>query len=407
MNNKTKSRAALAGGLLAAALLGGVKRPALADEAPTEAQSNAALQSRIDALEKQLNAQAALLEELKKQQATLQKNDDKTVKSKLPVTVSGTVQVEGLARLNESGPAARTSDTFRLRRGQIKLQAQVTPRIGATAMFDIAKVQDGNDRASDTVLQDLYISYLLNQSKDKKNANYIDAGQQKVPIGYEGSLSASALPFVERSLLSQLRDPLRAAYETGRDTGVQLRGAAGKFDYRLGVFNGFGDRQNTLAFSDAKAVIGRLAYNVTSDWQVGASAARGDTGINAAAVRADRHLWNAFTAYKHGKFSFQGEYTKGDYSDPTGALQNIRGYYGNVGYFLAPKLEGVARADFFNYENLDAAIKQYTLGLNYYLKGNNAKLQLNWVHTDGDPTAPGTTFDNDSDELRTLLQVAF
>jgi phosphate-selective porin len=272
-------------------------------------------------------------------------------------------------------------------------------------MFDIAKVQDSNDRASDTVLQDLYVSYLLNKSK--KNSSYIDVGQQKVPIGYESLLSASALPFVERSLFAQLRDPLRANYDSGRDTGAQLRGTAGQFDYRIGIFNGFGDRQNGLAYSDAKAVIGQLAYHVTPAWQIGASAARGNTGISSSGVRADRHLWNLFTAYKHDKFSLQGEYLDGDYSDPVNGTQDVRSYYGNAGYFLTPKLEGVARADFFDYKNLNATIKQYTLGLNYYLKGNNAKIQLNLVHTDGDPAAPGSTFDNDSNELRTLFQVAF
>jgi phosphate-selective porin len=243
----------------------------------------------------------------------------------------------------------------------------------------------------------------LNQSKDKKNANYIDVGQQKVPIGYESLLSASALPFVERSLLSQIKDPLKAPYETGRDTGIQVRGTSGKFDYRLGVFNGLGELTNAVANSDTKAIIGRLAYNVTPDWQIGASYGRGNTG----SPRADRDLWNAFTAYKHDKFSLLGEYTEGDYSDPTNGTQDIRSYYGNVGYFLTPKLEGVARADFFDYKNLNATIKQYTLGLNYYLKGNNAKIQLNLVHTDGNPAAPGSAFDNDSNELRTLFQVSF
>jgi hypothetical protein len=203
-----------------------------------------------------------------------------------------------------------------------------------------------------------------------------------------------------------LRDPIRGNYGNGRDTGVQLRGSQGKFDYRLGVFNGFGERQNGLAVSDAKAFIGRLAYKVTPDWQIGGSLARGNTGVNSS-VRADRNLWNAFTYYKKNKLSLQGEYTEGNYMDSLNGTQDIRSYYGNVGYFFTPKLEGVARADYFDYKNLNAAINQYTLGLNYYLKGNNAKIQLNLVHTDGNSAAPGSTFDNDATELRTNFQVAF
>jgi hypothetical protein len=56
------------------------------------------------------------------------------------------------------------------------------------------------------------------------------------------------------------RDPFDGGYGDVRDTGVQLRGTQGQFDFRLGVFNGFGDRQNTLAVSDAKAVLGMLTF---------------------------------------------------------------------------------------------------------------------------------------------------
>src|SRR5690606_36037158 len=143
-------------------------------------------------------------------------------------------------------------------------------------------------------------------------------------------------------------------------------------------------------------------------WQIGGSYGRGNTGIDASGTRADRDLWNAFTHYKQGKLSLQGEYTEGNYADLVNGTQDIRSYYGNVGYFLTSKLQGEARADFFDYKNLNAAIKQYTLGLNYYLKGNNAKIQLNLVRTNGDPAVPGNTrFDNNSTELRTNFQVAF
>lgn len=413
MNNNIKTRAALAGSLLAVAFLGGVKRPVLADNANANPDETA-LQSRIDNLQKQVEDLSAQLQQLNKQQDDLQKKSDAAAKAppaavaktKVPITISGLVQLQGLARLNESGPAADGVSTFRLRRGQIGLQAQITPKISGIATFDLAKAQDSNDRPSDEVLQDLYISYQFTQSKDKKKANYIEVGQQKVPIGYESLLSSGALPLVEAALMYQLRDPIRGNYGNGRDTGIQLRGTQGKFDYRLGVFNGFGERQNALAISDAKAIIGRLAYNVTPGWQIGVSYGRGNTGVNAS-TRADRNLWNAFTHFQKGKLSLQGEYTEGNYVDSTNGTQDIRSYYGNVGYFFTPKLEGVARADFFDYKNLNATVKQYTLGLNYYLKGNNAKFQLNLVRNDGDTAAADSKFRNDWTELRSGFQVAF
>ena len=413
MNNNTKTRAALAGSLLAAALLGGVKRPVLADEASPNTD-NAALQSRIDNLEKLLNDQAAQLNELKKEQADLQKKSDAAdkagpavgTKTKIPLTFNGLVQIEGLTRLSEDSPT-NTPGTFRLRRGQFGLQAQITPKVSATASFDFAKKNNTSTSAADSILQDLYVSYLLNQGKDKQNSNFIDVGQQKVPFGYESLLSSSALPLVEAGLMYQERDPDKGNYGNGRDTGVQLRGTQGKFDYRLGIFNGLGEQQNTLALSDAKAFIGRVGYHFTPDLQVGVSGGHANTGINAAGQRADRSLWNGYAVYNHAKLTLQGEYTQGDYSDPLNRIQDIRSYYGHVGYYLTPKLEGVARADFLTFRNVDADVKQYTVGLNYYLKGNNAKIQLDLVHTDGDPASPDANFRYNSNELRTLFQVAF
>jgi hypothetical protein len=77
------------------------------------------------------------------------------------------------------------------------------------------------------------------------------------------------------------RDPFDGGYGDVRDTGVQLRGTQGQFDFRLGVFNGFGDRQNTLAVSDAKAVLGMLTFRpkAIQGLQVGVSGGTGNTGF--------------------------------------------------------------------------------------------------------------------------------
>ncbi len=88
-------------------------------------------------------------------------------------------------------------------------------------------------------------------------------------------------------------------------------------------------------------------------------------------------------------------------------------YYGHIGYLFTPKLEGIARYDYFdtnkNATNADGT--DLTLGLNYYLKGNNAKVQLNLVRRNGDPTAltgnGANDLRNDRYELRTNFQVAF
>jgi hypothetical protein len=98
-----------------------------------------------------------------------------------------------------------------------------------------------------------------------------------------------------------------------RDTGIQLRGTQGQFDYRLGVFNGFGDRQNTLAVSDAKAVLGMLTFRpkAIQGLQVGVSGGKGNTGFRQAGSllsgpRADRDIFNAFAVYNRDKLTLAG-----------------------------------------------------------------------------------------------------
>jgi hypothetical protein len=160
-------------------------------------------------------------------------------------------------------------------------------------MFDPAKAQFNRSaafgesssntiRARDAILQEIQLSYLLRKAAPGTQNNiYVDVGQYKIPVGYESLLSSSALPLVERALMFTQRDPFDGGYGDVRDTGVQLRGTQGQFDYRLGIFNGFGDRQNTLAVSDAKAVLGMLTFKPKSiqGLQVGVSGGTGNTAF--------------------------------------------------------------------------------------------------------------------------------
>ena len=130
-------------------------------------------------------------------------------------------------------------------------------------------------------------------------------------------------------------------------------------------------------------------------------------------------MLNAFTAYKRDKWSAQAEFLNGD-SQPLGggATRDVRSYYGSVGYLFTPKLEGVARYDHFDI-NRNAGgfdVQDISLGVNYYIKGNNAKIQANIVRRNGTGTAaaaPGASGSglggvaNDTTALIVQGQVAF
>jgi len=210
------------------------------------------------------------------------------------------------------------------------------------------------------------------------------------------------------------RDPSGAdqGYGDVRDTSAQLRGTVGPVDYRLGVFNGLGDRQNTTASSDPKAVVARLAYRPAfmEGLTVGVSGGRGNTALGSGARRFENDLLNGFLAYKRDKLTVQAEYLEGETQLRGGAANSdVRGYYGSIGYLFTPKIEGVFRYDTFDSARsvADAEVRDITLGLNYYIKGNNAKIQANVVNRSGAPGSPISDLRPDRTELRTNFQVAF
>ena len=440
-------------------------------------QPAAAQQSTIDMLRSQIEELTERLNKIeadsKKAAETAVKNAP-TVSAKEKVTISGLLQVRGDAFGKEEGfgsngsPISSTNrqfDTFRLRRAEVRVSAPaITSRISGTVMLDFAKRLSASSSSvtalpgtptitinqGSNVLQELQISYLLRKARmaasgaptaagasstpPAPNNIYIDAGQFKLPIGYEGDLvSSSAIQTIDRALMFGARDPFGGGYGDVRDSGVQLRGTQGQFEYRLGVFNALGERQNDNATSDTKALVARLLFKPRSieGLQVGVSGAMANTRNATAAVssvpqQADRSLANFFAAYKKNKWTLQTEYLTGDAqrlpSDISAFNRDVRGYYGHVGYLFTPKIEGVLRYDYFDFDTKlnDASVRDLIAGINYYIKGNNAKIQLNVVKRNGGADLNSANFfgssssssnprgfASDRTELRLQGQVAF
>jgi hypothetical protein len=417
-------------------------------------------------------AQQSAIEQLQQQMRELQEKMDKlvadqqkaiddaakagpTVNSKEKVIIGGLLQVRADAFNDQNGPnydttasnSTRAFDTFRIRRAELRLTAPaITPRISGTIMFDLAKQLSQSTSSSSnyavsqssTFFQEAQLSYLLKKApflaSTPHSSMYIDAGQFKIPFGYEGDMvSTSAVQTIDRALMFQARDPFGGGNGDIRDTGVQLRGTQGQFAYWLGAFNGLGERQNSSAASDNKAIIGRLAFRPASvpGLVVGVSAASGDTrntgGTNDGnSQRATRRLFNAFAAYKKDKWTLQGEFATNKADSQNASLmpfdRDARGYYAHVGYLFTPKIEGVLRYDYYNFDRTlgDAAVRDIVAGINYYIKGNNAKIQLNVLRRSGGSDLTSTNgfgssgsssnprgFVTDRTEVRVQGQIAF
>lgn len=420
-------------------LLGVAAATLLANPSPAHAQ-----QSAIDAMRAQI---ADLMERLSKMEADAKKASEGAAKAapavtaKEKATISALLQGRADVFFSEDGPTTpRQVNTLRLRRGEVRVTGSITPRISGTIMIDPTKQLSAtststvvappatappgtqptvttttNLNQASNILQEMQLSYLLTQNA--RGAHYTDIGQFKIPIGYEGDLvSSSAIQTIDRALMFTVRDPFAGGYGDIRETGLQLRGTAGPVDYRLGVFNGLGERQNTLAASDSKAFIGRLVFKPASveGLQLGVSAGVGDTGT----PKLERSQFNLFGVYKKDKITFQSEYLQGDAQLNGGSVRDVRSYYASLGYLFRPKLEGVVRYDTFDTDRNNGGLdlNEATVGLNYYIKGNNAKIQANIVRRSGIGTgalATGTSstgiggLRNDFTQLKIQGQVAF
>ncbi|HUO08893.1 MAG TPA: porin [Phycisphaerae bacterium] len=89
--------------------------------------------------------------------------------------------------------------------------------------------------------------------------------------------------------------------------------------------------------------------------------------------------WQGFSATSAAFIQQINENTGAGITLPAGYATNGSffelGYYGQVGYMITPKIEAVARAGELLTEGEPNKMEEYSLGLNYYMFGNNAKVQ--------------------------------
>jgi hypothetical protein len=259
----------------------------------------------------------------------------------------------------------------------------------------------------------------------------VTIGQMKRRLGEEGWRDSAQLDFAERAMITQIAEL--------RDIGLQVHGTwfDDRLQYWFGVFNGAGtafqQRQNRADDNDEKDFIGSVLYRpvwknetwgslelgVSYLWGIGGES-EGSSGLQR--KQDERQMIYAWASYLPGGpvkgWWLRGEW--GNYTDRFAPGQvasgpdafgddpmsfSVQGWYVSTGYKLMDSIWGpnvnkwVKPMEFtFRYEvmqNLFFAdhadptrhlnlykTQVFTAGINYYIKGNNAKLQVtyNWVN---------------------------
>lgn len=200
-------------------------------------------------------------------------------------------------------------------------------------------------------------------------------GRSRTGIGYEGIQSPYTLPLLNRSQLSR-------TFGNVRKTGVRILGDYSLVDYDIGGYNSDTFYTEFLPGMEFDGWINFKPLGKTKG-QYGKLTTGGGI-ITGRRNSADYFISGAYIGYEYKKFWTRMEYSAANGSNgPSGLTSKHRqGWYITLGYKITKKLEAVARYDEFD---PDKSYKhdhkrEYTAGLNYYLKGQALKIVLNYIY---------------------------
>jgi hypothetical protein len=289
------------------------------------------------------------------------------------------LQAWGIVTDDASHPA---TSTFRLRRAEIHVKGEIAPKlVGYRVMIDPSKLRlfntsnvpvQGQDPApikagtvavqqpngDFSILQDFFITFMSDYAD-------VSIGQFKIPVSLEGFNGSSKLILPERFASS-------TKWGDKRDIGVKVEKKLGDyFFYSLGVYNGAG--QNRFDDDNEKDVGLRIEVYPVKDLTIGG------VGYTTVGTRDNsiRDRVEGDLRYDGGGFLLQGEFIHAwDATSKAKPKVEGNGGYGALGYTIDKKVQPVVRVGF-----LDPDIKTYgdltgyyEGGLNYYLRGQEARL---------------------------------
>ncbi len=266
--------------------------------------------------------------------------------------INGMIQLWGL-HSNETN----TNSTFLLKRSELKLSGSIiSDEVSFVFMLDPASVPRH-------LIQDLIIFYQVHPQAR------IAVGQMHYPLTMEGLQGSADLDFIDRAIIAGRE------YGDRRDIGVCVSGSGTVAEYALGMFGGAGT--NITDTNNSKDFAGRVVFNVAKNIHVGASGYYGPKNQLATDLSTVKRNRAGFEfAYLGNHFSIKSEFMQGS----EGSINN-RGYYGTVTYTRNSKVQFGARFEGWdgNLDLSDNGEYMTTLGVNYKLKGNAAKIMVNYL----------------------------
>lgn len=297
------------------------------------------------------------------------------------------------------------SDTFRIRRARIQTTGTIFEKLDWFTIMNISTAGVGGN--PNTLW---FAGFTYNFVPEFK----VSGGMIQLPLDRQGELSSSWYLGIEPPLTGTQEDGLkeitiaRDSLSMPFDLGLRLDGDIGShFSYALGAANGNGfqnaNANNELSYS------GMLLFNILdpvpfkeTDFENSADpklTVNVGTGFEdedaadenvAAVTRISSWISSAGGAFRWRGFSLNSElYYRVIRTNIVSALEDTNrdrklkdfGYYGNTGYFIVPKkLEAMLTAAQIFREGADNNANEFGGGFNWYVHGNNVKVQLDYTN---------------------------
>lgn len=388
--------------------------------APGQPAIDPAVEARLDRMENELGRLRDENQKLRQELGLATRPASGAIKPagrEATLAIGGFVQAQ--AEALDQGDRRFTSgnDRFYLRRARINVAGKFLEDFNFRLELEFAGSL-GETTSMRAQLTDGYINW------NRHDFAQVRVGQFKSPYGYEQLAYDPGLFTIERTLVN---DRLTLS----RQIGVQVAGDGfdKRVSYATGVFNGTG--VNTNANDNDDFLWAGRASGIPWRRKIGGQPAQWSTGVNSFATKdaglaaqpvefgfdatpATAARDNVFTGQrtglgvdtqvKIGRFDFWAEYLRSRFEQSAGRTFEADGWYAQAAYFVVPaRVQTVLKHDTFDPDrDTDGnATDTWTLGVNYFFKGDDLKVQLDYLRSDIPGAFPT------QDKLLLRLQVIF
>lgn len=233
-------------------------------------------------------------------------------------------------------------------------------------MYNVGKEIQGNTYLQSFMADNYIMRYW---SKDDQ----VLFGYARAAVGIEGGESPLTIPFFGRSQISR-------TYGNVRTLGLKAQGNHKLYDYSAGFFSSGRYFKDFFPGPEFVGLVSIKPLGLT-DGKWGKLAMGGS--LNAGNAESHYCVGGAHLIYDYKRLKASLEYAAADGSNgSTGFTSNqSEGFYGTLAYRVTPRIQALVRYDQFdpNKNKANDIRREYTAGINYFVKGQALKLMLNYV----------------------------